>query len=165
MIERIQIENVRKREKPIQTIDEYLMSSMAYWFWATIALTIGGTIAVLTIPGDFYPLVYARYMLAVLFTLWMPGYTFTKALFPTSVPDKLSESIDIVERTALSFGMSLVLVPIVGLLLNYTPWGIRLTPLSLSLLTLTLVLSLSGMLRDYQARCSATEIQKEPVGV
>jgi uncharacterized membrane protein len=42
-----------------------------------------------------------------------------------------TENLDPIERIALSLGMSIALVPIVGLLLNYTPWGIRLTPIVL----------------------------------
>jgi uncharacterized membrane protein len=39
-------------------------------------------------------------------------------------------------------GLSLALVPLVGLVLNYTPWGIRLEPSVISLSILTLALSL-----------------------
>jgi len=57
-----------------------------------------------------------------------------------------------IERTTLSIGMSLALVPLVCLLLNYTPWGIRLTPIALSLLALTTILSITGLVREYQAK-------------
>jgi uncharacterized membrane protein len=46
--------------------------------------------------------------------------------------------------------MSLALVPLVGLLLNYTPWGIRLTPITLSLLALTIALTITGLIREHQ---------------
>jgi uncharacterized membrane protein len=42
------------------------------------------------------------------------------ALFPKR------EKMGGIERIALSFGMSLAVVPLLGLILNYTPWGIRL---------------------------------------
>jgi uncharacterized membrane protein len=51
--------------------------------------------------------------------------------------------------------MSLALVPIVGLLLNYTPWGIRQTPIVLSLLTLTVIFATTGILREHQAKTAA----------
>jgi len=35
--------------------------------------------------------------------------------------------------------MSLALVPLTGLLLNYTPWGITLTPITINLATTALV--------------------------
>ena len=74
-----------------------------------------------------------------------PGYSLIKVLFPT-------REIDSIERTALSIGMSLALVPLVGLLLNYTPWGIRFTPITVSLLTLTVILPIAGLSREHQER-------------
>ena len=65
--------------------------------------------------------------------------------------------LDNIERIALSIGMSLALVPLVGLLLNYTPWGIRLTPITISLLALTLTLSTAAIIREHQ-----TKTEKNP---
>jgi uncharacterized membrane protein len=103
--------------------------------------------------------VYLRYVLGAVFVLWLPGYAFIKALFPQNLPfakalarlsDTSEKELDAIERIALSLGMSIALVPIVGLLLNYTPWGIRLTPIVLSLLALTTILSTAGIIREHQ---------------
>jgi uncharacterized membrane protein len=89
----------------------------------------------------------------------LPGFAFIKALFPAKVPIKTSsENMDTIERIALSFGMSLTLVPLVGLILNYTPWGIRLTPITLSLLSLTIVFATTAVLREYQAKAQEVKI-------
>lgn len=48
------------------------------------------------------------------------------------------QGIDGIERVALSFGLSIAIVPLIGLLLNFTPWGIRLTPVALSVAVFTL---------------------------
>jgi len=61
------------------------------------------------------------------------------------------QNLDIIERVVLSLAMSLALVPIVGLLLNYTPWGIRLTPITLSLAALTFAFSTAAIIREYPA--------------
>ncbi len=83
--------------------------------------------------------------------LFLPGYAFIKVLFPSTLPIKTStETLDNIERIALSIGMSLALVPIVGLILNYTPWGIRLAPLTLSLLMLTVASATAGIIREHQ---------------
>ena len=37
--------------------------------------------------------------------------------------------IDGIERVALSFGLSIAITPLLGLVLNFTPWGIRLVPI------------------------------------
>ena len=46
--------------------------------------------------------------------------------------------IDGIERAALSIGLSVAVVPLVGLVLNFTPLGIRLVPIVLVLSVLTL---------------------------
>jgi hypothetical protein len=126
-------------------LNSYAISSHAAWFWAIIVLAFSTIVTVFTISETTYPVVYIRYVLGSIFVLFLPGYTLIKTLFPT-------KEIDNIERTALSIGMSLALVPLVGLLLNYTPWGIRLTPIALSLLALTTILSITGLVREYQAK-------------
>ena len=148
----------RPPQREIRKLNGYLHTEDAYWYWATVALIIVTTVTVFTIPEDAYPLVYARYVLGTIFVVWLPGYTFVKALFPSTPPVKTSAtSLDAIERVALSIGMSLALLPIVGLLLNYTPWGIRLTPIVLSLLFLTVMFSTVALLREYQNQISKTK--------
>ncbi|MBN1677641.1 MAG: DUF1616 domain-containing protein [Candidatus Thermoplasmatota archaeon] len=65
----------------------------------------------------------ARQILGLVFVLFLPGYAATAALFPEN------EQIDGIERVALSFGLSIAIVPLIGLGLNFTPWGIRLDPI------------------------------------
>jgi len=85
----------------------------------------------------------SRIVFGSLFTLFLPGYSLIEALYPRE--DELSP----LERLALSIGLSLALVPLVGLLLNYTPWGIRLDPTMAALSTLTLVLLLVSAYRKF----------------
>jgi uncharacterized membrane protein len=114
---------------------------------------------VFTIPENAVPLVYLRSALGVIFVLFLPGFTFIKALFPAKVPIKSSsENMDTIERVAPSFGVSIALVPMVGLILNYTSWGIRLTPITLSLLAFTIVFATAAVLREYQAKAQAVKI-------
>ena len=47
--------------------------------------------------------------------------------------------------------MSLTLVPLVGLL-NYAPRGISLTPITVSLPALIVILSITGLIREHQAK-------------
>ena len=47
--------------------------------------------------------------------------------------------IDGVERVALSFGTSIAIVPLIGLILNVTPWGIQLFPVVVSISGFTVV--------------------------
>jgi hypothetical protein len=143
----------KKPSQPPPKLAVYLKTEQTLWYWITIAISVVTAATVFTIQEDFYPWVYIRYVLGTIFVLWLPGYSFIKALFPKQVPIKLStENLDTIERIALSLGMSLALVPMVGLLLNYTPWGIRLTPIVLSLLALTVAFATVAVIREYQAR-------------
>lgn len=68
-----------------------------------------------------------RNIIGLPFVLFLPGYALIAALFPAK------SDLDGIERTALSFGMSIAVVPLIGLGLNYTPWGIRPFPILISL--------------------------------
>jgi len=85
---------------------------------------------ILALP--FQPL---RLILGLPFILFFPGYTLIAFLFPRK------EGLDAIERVALSFGLSIAVVPLIGLVLNYTPWGIRLLPILISLSTFIVVMS------------------------
>lgn len=135
--------------QPTPKLTTYLKNGQALWYWATVATATITTITTFLIPEDFYPWAYVRQALGIIFVLWLPGYAFIKALFPKQPPIKTSaEHLETIERIALSLGMSLALVPIIGLLLNYTPWGIRLTPIVLSLLALTLIFATAAAIRE-----------------
>lgn len=94
-------------------------------------------VALLTIITDlsvFLPFVSdtaLRIVFGLPFVLFAPGYVLIAALFPEEPRD--GEGIDGLERVALSFGLSIAVVPLIGLLLNFTPWGIRLAPIMASL--------------------------------
>jgi len=61
--------------------------------------------------------------LAILLVLFVPGYVLVAVLFPEN------REVDWIERIALSFGVSIAVVPLLGLFLILTPWGIRFIPL------------------------------------
>lgn len=77
---------------------------------------------------------YIRTILAVPIILFIPGYVLMTALFPRK------DDIGIIERIVLSFGLSIVIIPILGLFLNFT-FGIKLVPILivLCLYTITLI--------------------------
>ena len=143
-----------KRTAPTpSSLSAYMFSHNSIWFWITIVLAIATAIAVFSIPENAYPMVYLRQILGAIFVGFLPGYVFIKTLYPSKVPIATSsENFDTLERIALSLGLSIALTAIVGLILNYTSWGIRLTPITLSLLALTMVFSIASLLREYQAK-------------
>jgi uncharacterized membrane protein len=94
-----------------------------------------------------------RNVFGVVFVLFLSGYAFMEALFPVNMPAKTStENLDTTERIALSIAMSIAIVSIVGLLLNYSPWGRDLTAMILSLLAFTLVFATVAVARKYNIK-------------
>ncbi|MCK4678981.1 MAG: DUF1616 domain-containing protein [Bacteroidales bacterium] len=75
---------------------------------------------------------WIRTVLGLPIVLFFPGYALIAALFPRK------DDLDGIERVALSFGLSIAVVPLLGLGLNYTPWGIRLIPILITLVIFTL---------------------------
>ena len=98
---------------------------------ATLALATTGLALVVPVDGP------VRVVPAIAFVLFLPGYLATASLFPKT--GDLSGP----ERLALSLGLSLAIVPLVGLALNFTPWGIRLEPIVISLDVLAAALLLA----------------------
>lgn len=96
--------------------------------------------------GAFAPaaLAFARIPLSLAFLLLAPGYALMAALFPQA------GAIDGDDRLALTLGLSVIAVPLLGLLFNYLPWGIRLAPMSLGLTALILLALLLALYRRRQ---------------
>ncbi|MGA9187534.1 MAG: DUF1616 domain-containing protein [Methanosarcina sp.] len=82
--------------------------------------------------------------------LFLPGYALIAMLFPEK------SGLEGMERIALSVAMSVAVVPLIGLALNYTPWGIRETPLLASLSAFTLLLSAVAYARRRQLPADRT---------
>jgi hypothetical protein len=112
------------------------------WFYMSVSISLVNVLVIYTLPTEL-PLVAARWVLGSVFVLFLPGYVTVEALFPKG------RDLKGIERFALSIGSTLTLVMLVGLLLNYTPWGIRLTPIVISLTILTLGLAGVGVGRQY----------------
>ena len=141
-------------------IASYLRTNQALWFWVTITLSITALAVVFLVPEDLTPWSYLRNVIGAILVLWLPGYTFIKTLFPVSLPIQApTRDLNTIERIALSLGTSLAIVPLVGLILNYTIWGVRLTPIVLILFTLTLIFATAALAREHQAK-SKPQVQQ-----
>lgn len=148
----------KKTYSPTLTLKAYIFSSNLIWYWLTIVIAIVTVTAVFTIIEDTYPLVYLRQILGAVFVLFLPGFAFIKSLYPSKDPiTTSSENFDTIERLTLSLGLSIVLTAVTGLVLNYTPWGIRLTPITLILLALTIVFATAAVLREYRAKAQVVK--------
>ena len=95
-----------------------------------VAFVIVSVVIITVPPLKAMPL---RAVVGFPLVLFLPGYSLVSALFPGK------DELDVLERIALSIGLSICVVVFVGLGLNYTPLGIRLGPVLLVLSTFTLI--------------------------
>lgn len=122
-----------------------------------VALVTLGTVAVALTPAlSGSPLQVA---LGLVFVFLAPGYAFVSLLFPerAAPPDAGLEAVRArtgddttvsgTERAVLALGLSVVIVPLVGLVMNFTSWGIAPTPILVSLAAVTLVLTVGAAVR------------------
>lgn len=137
-----------------------------------VAVLIWLVLAILTIyiPGINESFIRVIFTIPVI--LFIPGYAFIAALFPNkhkkaegydedmeiisdektieeakAKPKKKGSGIGGIERFALSVGLSIAIVPLIGFVLNYTPFGIRLEPILISLTAFTVVMVLITLFR------------------
>jgi uncharacterized membrane protein len=117
-----------------------------------VAVLTLGAIGAALVPGlAGSPL---QVVLGLVFVFVVPGYALVSLLFPASDAsrnfgldvlsggsDERAAGVTLVERGVLSVGLSLFIIPIVGLVLNFTVWGIELIPTLVSVGVLTLVLT------------------------
>jgi uncharacterized membrane protein len=89
----------------------------------------------------FFPSSILRIILWLPLSLFFPGYTLIAAVFPRR------GQISSAERVALSIALSIAVISSIGLILNITPWGIRLYPFLVSVTVFILVTSLIAWLR------------------
>ena len=132
---------IRLVEKsPYLSLGQYIVSPYSLWFWAAILSTVISFALVIVTSGI---VIYLRYVFASLLVLFLPGFSLVQLLYAKRM------AIDDLTRISLSIGLSLTLVPLTGLVLNYTPFGIRLVPVGFSLSLLTITFLFLGMWRRH----------------
>lgn len=98
-----------------------------------------GLLGLVAVFGTLAPLldapIWVRTALGIPLVLFVPGYALVSALFPSG------EAIDGIERIALGFGLSLALIPLIALGIQYSPWRLTLGPILGGLLGSTIVFS------------------------
>jgi uncharacterized membrane protein len=103
---------------------------------ALLAATALLIVVIALIPSDA-----ARVVLALPFLLFFPGYVLVAALFPRRT------DLDGIKRVALSFLLSIAVDALIGLVLNYTSWGIKVYPILISISIFILIASVIAWYR------------------
>ncbi len=115
---------------------------MKKWYNLDIILVILFTVlCMISIVTPILNETSIRTILGLSLILFLSGYSVISFLFPKK------DDLDAIERIAFSFGLSIAIVVLTGLVLNYTPFGIRLMPALIFLSTFTLLMSIFAFIR------------------
>lgn len=141
--------NLGRPSYEIYSVLDYLLApTVSGWFWLVFWLTCISTFAIYVVP-NILPLNILRWVFGSLL-ICLPGYATIKLLFPYS-------ELQLYERLALSIALSLVVIPILGFILNFTPWGIRFLPVLESLGSYTIVAAGVAAARGYLGTVQRSE--------
>lgn len=135
---------------PATTFRSYLFSLENAAFWAVTVFLIVTTGVAFTVESSL--LLYVRYVLGSVLVFFLCGLMLMMALYPRM------EDLGGVERIAMSIGFSLVMVTFVGLVLNYTPWGLQLGTIIASLVVVSEVLAVVWVVRKFRYHMMALRV-------
>jgi hypothetical protein len=133
-------ESIEKESSEIKTYLDFLLDKKALDFWISLIIVFITLPLVILVPDDalfsgnglYIFLGILRIIFGGAITIFLPGYALISILYPKK------EDIDNLQKFGLSFGLSIVIVVLIGLILNFTPVGISLIPILFSINLLTL---------------------------
>ena len=129
-------------DPPITLVSYVFRLDYTLWFWVSVILVVL-TLGFVYVTEYLPILTPARYVLGSIYVLFLPGYSLVEALYPRE------GDLTPLERVALSIGLSLAVTPLIGLVLNYTPWGIRLPAIITSTTILIITMLTTSLHRKY----------------
>ncbi len=141
-IKRLENKNLVLYNSNIRSFKDYIGDLyLSFTLWLTIIITSLTLITIYILP-DIVPWSIIRLAIGSAFVLFIPGYTLLQLLFPR-------KESSYIEKIAVSIGLSLAIIPFIGLLLNYSPWGIRLDPIIVSIGITSVALAFASIYRKY----------------
>lgn len=130
------------------------------WYASTISCSLIAAILIFVIPPDLYPLAYFRNIFGIAFVLFLPGFALIKTIFWKSKFSRTaSKSLENIERVALSFGLSIGVVCILGLFLYYSGFGFHFEIIVITLLMFTGSFATLALILENKTRRTANKSQ------
>ena len=131
LMELEEAKKIKIEEKaPFKSLGKYASSPIALWFWVAVFATMLSLGLIFVSSGVG---LYLRYLFGGSLVLFLPGFALVEFFYAKR------KELDDLTRVAFSIGLSLAIVALIGLSLNYTPFGIRLVPVAVSLASFTVI--------------------------
>lgn len=125
-------------------------------FWIAIIATAAFLLTTFAFPeDDFWSA--AKRIAGAVFLFFVPGYAMVNVLIARN-------RLSYIERMALSVGLSLAVVSVIGILLAYGVAGIRQEPIAASMSVFVAFVALLGAFRDFTRRHGARLSHQKFVG-
>ena len=119
------------------------MAYVTRWRTTTMIdlVTVSGLTIILVALVHGVSLEPLRIAIGVPAALFFPGYSFVAVLYPSR------GVLNSIERIGMSIGFSIALIPILGLALNFTPWGLSQNAMLTTLVLWNLCMALTAWYR------------------
>ena len=130
------------QEKPIPVdLQGFLLSNNARWYQIVMLISFSSVFSVIfQITGT---LNFLRNLIGVVYVLFIPGYSVTRILY-------MSEEISSTKNILFSMAISVSIAAFVGILLNYSSYGITPVPVALAVFIIVLLLSNTAIYMEYK---------------
>ena len=115
-----------------------LINSISLDIWLVLGFVLVTLLSVYTAPLDH---TFVRFVLGMVMVLLLPGYALLIALFPGR------SEMEHRQILVYSVVFSIIVVPMIGFILNFTPSGIRLDDMVISVTAFILLCSVVSILR------------------
>jgi len=125
---------------PYRKFKDYLFSPISMWFWEVALATLSSLGLIFASSGSA---LFLRFVFGGLMVLFLPGYALVGLIYSKK------DELDYLTRATFSFALSLAITTLDGLALNFTPFGITLFAVALSLSAVTIGLLLLTSFRRY----------------
>ncbi len=134
------------------SLSVFLRSDETMWYWITIIMGFVAALFFFVISETSYPLISIRNIAGPIFVLILPGYALGRILFPGNSPINPAQGhLEGIERLALSVGISVVLVSIVGLVIYFLIGSLHIPAIVITLLVFTLLIATISIVREYSS--------------
>ncbi|ADY01247.1 hypothetical protein VMUT_1040 [Vulcanisaeta moutnovskia 768-28] len=117
---------------------QYLFSIESLWFWISLAITY---IAFASIYVNNLVINFIRYFVGAIFITFVLGYAVVEFVYPKG------DEVSPLERFVLSLGLSITIIPIVGVILSYMPFKYTVYSVSAALTILASIMLILALAR------------------
>lgn len=129
--------------KPPRNILEYI-TRLDYSLWAWVIIVASILLLITNIIG--YPLLQIiRIPVGLIYIFFVPGYLVLQLVHTERELKELSN----LEELMLSIGLSIAITTLLGLILNYTVFGVNVLSLSLTLVAIVFILLIMTIRKKY----------------